>query len=205
MIAPFSTAALAAALLAAPAPAQTPNQPTEFTSSPATLLANWRAQHGDSWRLLPNPKTGTVEMLFGGNAVSPVEPNTSEPGAWFSLGRYWIEQTYQMHGVESDQLVEERFRFMPLGQVNSTDKITVRFEQVVNGVPVEDGAINVLFDTSGRLLSVHSTAAPTLTHPSGKPTTGRWQRPSGRPRPPRATASCGASDSSPTTAAARPR
>ncbi|MDG1492095.1 MAG: hypothetical protein P8R43_09400, partial [Planctomycetota bacterium] len=151
---------------------QSLNQPTEFTSSPETLLANWRAEHGDSWRLLSNPRTGTLEMLFGGNAVSPIEPNTSEPAEWFTLARYWVEQTYQMHGIESGQLVEERFRFMPLGQVNSTDKITVRFEQVVNGVPVEDGAVNVLFDMSGRLLSVHCTAAPTLTSPSGKPTTG---------------------------------
>lgn len=111
-------------------------------------------------------------MLFGGNARSPFEPSTTEPDAWFTLARYWAEQTFEMHGVESDQLVEERFRFMPLGQINSTDKITVRLAQVVGGVPVEDGAINVLFDTSGRLLSVHSTAAPTLTHPSGKPTTG---------------------------------
>jgi len=172
MIAPITSVALAAAFFAAPATAQSLNQPTEFTSSPETLLANWRAEHGDSWRLLSNPRTGTLEMLFGGNAVSPVEPNTSEPVEWFSLARYWVEQTYQMHGIESDQLVEERFRFMPLGQVNSTDKITVRFEQVVNGVPVEDGAVNVLFDMSGRLLSVHCTAAATLTSPSGKPTTG---------------------------------
>ena len=172
MIAPITSVALAAAFFAAPATAQSLNQPTEFTSSPETLLANWRAEHGDSWRLLSNPGTGTLEMLFGGNAVSPFEPNTSEPTEWFSLARYWVEQTYQMHGIESGQLVEERFRFMPLGQVNSTDKMTVRFEQVVNGVPVEDGAVNVLFDMSGRLLSVHSTAAPTLTRPSGKPTTG---------------------------------
>ncbi len=172
MTLPITRVALAASLLAGVATAQTTVQPTEFTASPARLLADWRADHGDSWRLLSNQRTGTVEMLFGGRADSPFEPNTNEPAAWFTLARYWIEQTYQMHGVESGQLVEERFRFMPLGQVNSTDKITVRFEQVVNGVPVEDGAINVLFDTSGRLLSVHSTAAPTLTHPSGKPTTG---------------------------------
>lgn len=172
MTLPITRVALAASLLAGLATAQSTVQPTEFTASPTRLLADWRADHGDSWRLLTNQRTGTVEMLFGGRANSPFEPDTNEPAAWFTLARYWVEQTYQMHGVESDQLVEERFRFMPLGQVNSTDKITVRFEQVVNGVPVEDGAVNVLFDTSGRLLSVHSTAAPTLTHPGGKPTTG---------------------------------
>jgi len=172
MILPITRAALAASLLASPLAAQSAMQPTEVTSSPDPLLENWRTDHGDSWRLLTNRSTGTVEMLFGGRALSPFEPDTNEPAAWFTLARYWVEQTYQMHGVESDQLVEERFRFMPLGRVNSTDKITVRFEQVVNGVPVEDGAVNVLFDTSGRLLSVHSTAAPTLTQPAGKPTTG---------------------------------
>ncbi|MGB0330652.1 MAG: hypothetical protein ACPGPE_02400 [Planctomycetota bacterium] len=169
---PITRVALAASLLASAATAQSSMQPSEFTAGPDRLLADWRAEHGDSWRLLTNPRTGTVELLFGGRSNSPFEPNTNEPAAWFTLARHWVEQTYPMHGVESDQLVEERFRFMPLGQVNSTDKITVRFEQVVNGIPVEDGAVNVLFDTSGRLLSVHSTAAPTLTHPSGKPTTG---------------------------------
>ena len=174
MIFRLRSAALAAVVLAAPAVAQTrgANAPLEFSSSPDRLLSEWRAAHGDAWRQLTNPATGTVEMLFGGNAASPFEPSTTEPAEWFSLARYWAEQTYAMHGVESDQLVEARFRFMPLGQVNSTDKITVRFEQVVGGVPVEDGAINVLFDTSGRLLSVHSTAAPVLSRPSGKPTTG---------------------------------
>ena len=174
MISRLQGAVLATAILSAPAAAQVlgAGQPLERTSSPDQLLEDWRGQHGESWRLLTNPATGTVEMLFGGNALSPFEPNTNEPAQWFTLARYWAEQTYQMHGVESDQLVEARFRFMPLGQVNSSDKITVRLEQVVAGVPVEDGAINVLFDTSGRLLSVHSTAAPTLSRPSGKPTTG---------------------------------
>jgi hypothetical protein len=31
---------------------------------------------------------------------------------------------------------------------------------VIGGVPVEDGRINVLFDLRGRLLSLHTTAAP---------------------------------------------
>ncbi len=146
--------------------------PTQSTSSPDVLLSNWQADHGDSWHMATNRMTGTLEMLYGGNAQSPFEPNTNVPSDWFALGRHWINQTKAMHMVDGAELVEERFRYLPLGQGNTTDKITVRFNQTVGGVPVENGAINVLFSTSGRLLSIHTTAAPEVLDPGARPTIG---------------------------------
>ncbi|MEM8711299.1 MAG: hypothetical protein AAGG01_10130, partial [Planctomycetota bacterium] len=169
-----SSSLFVSAIFAVAASAQTApmGSPSESTSSPDQLLSNWQADHGDSWHMATNRHTGTLEMLYGGNAVSPFEPNSTEAADWFALGRYWINQTLSMHLVDGAELVEDRFRFLPLGQVNTTDKITIRFEQFVIGVPVEDGAINVLFDTSGRLLSIHTTAAPEVVDPVGKPTIG---------------------------------
>ncbi|QDV08887.1 Fungalysin/Thermolysin Propeptide Motif protein [Planctomycetes bacterium Poly30] len=162
------------ALFAISASAQTGSfgAPAQFSSSPDVQLSNWQANHGDSWHMATNPMTGTLEMLYGGNAQSPFEPNTSEAADWFALGRYWINQTRNMHLVDGAELVEERFRYLPLGQGNTNDKITVRFQQEIGGVPVESGAINVLFDTSGRLLSIHTTAAPEVESPNGRATIG---------------------------------
>lgn len=169
-----SSTLFVSALFAIGANAQTNNfgAPTQNSSSPEVLLSNWQADHGDSWHMANNRLTGTLEMLYGGNAAAPFEPNTSEPADWFALGRFWIQQTQSMHLVDGAELVEERFRFLPLGQGNTNDKITVRFNQEIGGVPVEAGSINVLFDTAGRLLSVHTTAAPEVESPNARPTIG---------------------------------
>ncbi|MEM6570211.1 MAG: hypothetical protein AAF957_17505 [Planctomycetota bacterium] len=162
------------ALVALPASAQSssPSGPSAATSSPERLLEEWRSEHGPNWRMHTNASTGMLEMLYGGSKASPFEPDTNQPEEWFQIARYWLEESYSMHGVEQNELVESRFRYLPLGQVNTTDKVTVRFEQVVGDVPVEDGAVNVLFDTRGRLLSIHTTASPAVETPSGNATTG---------------------------------
>lgn len=146
-----------------------PGQPSAFTSSPDALLADWTAEHGEGWHVVTNPATGTIEMLHGMAAEGPFEPNTNQPEDWFALARYWVGETYPMHGIEDAQLVKPRFRYLPLAQSNTTDKITVRFEQMVEGVAVEQGAVNVLFDTSGRMLSVHTTGAPAVDQPGVRP------------------------------------
>lgn len=167
------TPGLLALGLAAPAAAFTqspaPGGQAPASSSPEVQLAAWEALHGDGWHMRTNPATGTLELLHGFHAQSPFEPDTNRPEDWFTLARHWIAETYGMHGVEDDQLAEPRFRYLPLAQGNTTDKITVRFEQVIEGVPVEDGALNVLFDTQGRLLSVHCTAAPAVEDPGARP------------------------------------
>ncbi|MEM6674323.1 MAG: hypothetical protein AAF726_15870 [Planctomycetota bacterium] len=168
-----ATAAIAlGGLVGAPVFAQTDasSDPTGPTSSPDRLLENWRAEYGSSWRTLQNPRTGTLEMLYGGNARSPFEPSVSDPEQWVIAARHWVAETYAMHGLEDEQLDTPRFSYLPLGQGNTTDKVTVRLEQSVGGVPVEDGAVNVLFDASGRLLSLHATGAPEVEDPTGQPT-----------------------------------
>ncbi len=151
----------------ASAQTQLPGQP--FSSSPDALLADWTAEHGEGWHLLTHPSTGTLQMLHGMSAEGPFEPDTNEPEDWFALARYWVQETYAMHGIEDAQLVEPRFRYLPLAQANTTDKITVRFEQVIAGVPVEQAAVNVLFDIQGRMLSLHTTAAPAVEQAGVRP------------------------------------
>jgi Zn-dependent metalloprotease len=175
----FGLAALAAttaSFLAQGLAIGAPQQPEHADRLPGTrpasiehLLQDWRLEHGDSWYARTNPLTGTLEMLFGGNAAPSFEPDTNVESDWFRLGREWIAATEDMHGVSLDELIGARVFFLPLGQGNTTDKMTVRFDQVIDGVPVEDARVNVLFDLQGRLLSLHTTAAPTIDNPSTRP------------------------------------
>ncbi len=71
-------------------------------------------------------------------------------------------------GIDGDTLVFERSTFLPLALVGSTDKVAVRFRQVVEGVPVE-GGLSVLLGTRGALLDVVSTAAAVAELPPAAP------------------------------------
>lgn len=129
-------------------------------AGPEAQLMEWRARHGSAWTMRLAERTGKLEMLFGGNAAPSFEPDTSDDRDWFRLSREWIAATEAMHGVSVDDLVDGRVYFLPLAQGNTTDKITVRLEQRIDGVPVEGGRINLLFALDGRLLSLQTTAAP---------------------------------------------
>lgn len=121
-------------------------------------LEQFREQHGLSWRAVFDGETGAVEFLHGGAAeFGPTPRNDSE---WFELARAALSQTRELHGVELASLREERVLFLPLGQIGASDKWTVSFVQQLEGVPVEGGAVNVLFDRRGRMLSIQSRALP---------------------------------------------
>ncbi|MDF1837621.1 MAG: hypothetical protein P1V35_07130, partial [Planctomycetota bacterium] len=150
---------------AKPAPGSEP-----VSSHLDTLLIDWQADFGPSWHVATNPLTGTAELLFGGTASAGFEPNINNEAEWFQLARHWVGQTKAMHGVETTDLVDERFVFLPLAQVNTTDKVTVALDQYVDGIRVEDGRVNVLFSYAGEMLSLHSTAAPSFESRSTKPT-----------------------------------
>ncbi len=162
---------LLALLAAAPLAAAQTDEETAPTG-PAELqatLTSWRAAHGVNWRAQIDSNTGYVEMLYGGNAPAHFTPNSADDADWFALARHWVAATEGLHGVSSGELVDGRVVYLPLGMANGTDKLTVQFHQEILGLPVESARVNVLFDTTGRLLSVHSTAAPSTQHLSGLP------------------------------------
>ena len=168
---PTVLGSLTALLLTAPAVSQEgtfdrPAQKVPAAAGPAVLLSSWRSAHGSSWQARANPQTGSIEMLFGGTARPPFAPDTSVEQDWFDLARFWIGETHAMHGVDDVELRHPRFTYLPLAQSNTTDKIAVRYEQVMGDVPVEQGHLNLLFDTRGWLLSLQTTAAPTVADES---------------------------------------
>jgi hypothetical protein len=131
-------------------------------------LAQWRADHGDHWRVDVDEGTGYAEFLFGGSVEAEFEPQ--DEADWFTLARVALERTAALHGIEQATLVEHWTQYLPLPW--TTDKMTVRFRQMVGGVPVEEGFVNVLFDQHGTLLSVQARALPNVASFDVKPAIG---------------------------------
>jgi len=123
-------------------------------------LTQWREQHGAGWRVDIDEGTGYAEFLFGAKVPSEAAPRSELE--WFLAAREALSAAQALHGVELATLLESRSAFLPLGTVGSSDKMTLRFRQEVNGVPVEGGAVNVLFDMRGSLLSVQTRALPAI-------------------------------------------
>jgi hypothetical protein len=137
---------------------------TQANSAPELdlLLSQWRAQHGSNWRIEVDSETGYLKMLSGGGAASATTPRSDAD--FLGLAQAAVAQTSAMHGIDASTLVVERVQFLPLGQIGSSDKETVRLREEVGGVRVVDGYLNLLFSAKGTLLSVHSTG---LAHLAG--------------------------------------
>jgi hypothetical protein len=147
------------------ASAQTPSAP----ASPdlAGPLAAWRARHGESWQLAVDRETGYAEMLYGGHRSPDLAPRNDAD--FVDLARAAVAETRTLHGIDPASLVPDRALFLPLGQIGSSDKVTVKLHQAFDGVPVAGGFVNVLFDAQGALLSVQSTGLPDLSRLDTRP------------------------------------
>ena len=120
-------------------------------------LAQWRSEAGENWRMATDLRSGYLEMLYGGSVEAPFSPE--DDADWFQLARHFVQASAGMHAVNAGTLVDDSVNFLPLGQVNTTDKMSIRLRQEVGGVPVENGFMNLLFGMDGRLLSVQNTSA----------------------------------------------
>lgn len=123
----------------------------------------WQATHGENWRFKPNYETGFMRFIYGGNTAA-VGQNLSDTD-FAELARVHVGAAHAMMGIDPAHLQLDSVVFLPLGMYGSSDKMTVRFEQVVGGVPVEGGSINVLFDMQGRLLSLDTVGLPDVHLP----------------------------------------
>lgn len=119
-------------------------------------LERFRVEHGANWQTVVDAETGFAELIHGGGATLGGVARTEDDAR--RLAGIALDRTAELHGVRADSLAFERVAFLPLGQIGSSDKWTVRYAQSVGGLAVEGGVVNVLVDAQGRLLSVHSTA-----------------------------------------------
>lgn len=142
-------------------------EPARLTSAGAqdrddlsTALAQWCAEHGETWRMTVDQETGYARLLYGGNAAPAFAPTDDED--FVALALNGLAASASLHGVELETLEFDEVTFLPLALAGSSDKQSVRFRQAVSGVPVSQGSVNVLFDARGRLLSIDVTGLPRL-------------------------------------------
>jgi hypothetical protein len=121
-------------------------------------LESWRAEHGQAWQMVEDPSTGFARFVFGGSAEPAFEPR--HEADLVALALLFAESSSALTGIEPPTLVEGEVVFLPLGNAASSDKLSVQLRQEVAGVPVVRGFFNVLFDASGRLLSIDTSALP---------------------------------------------
>lgn len=127
-----------------------------------SALAQWRGDHGDVWRIEYGDEIGRARIVWGGSVPAPFAP--ASEADWFALAREHAEAVRTLTGIEPSTLVADRVKFLPLGLGGTTtDKLAVRFRQAVDGVPVVDGWLNVLFALDGTLLGIDATGLPDLT------------------------------------------
>jgi len=140
------------------------------TDGLAASVDAFRAAHGASWQVARDPETGFAEMLHGGGAQLGSALRTDAEAR--ALADVALNVTATVHGVAPGTLEFESVRFLPLAQIGSSDKWTVRYAQRLGGLAVQDAKVNVLLDSTGRLLSVHSTAVPALETIEAQPSFG---------------------------------
>jgi hypothetical protein len=122
-------------------------------------LGAWRAAHGENWQYAFDGETGWAQMLYGGHTPAP-RSAPADDAAFAALALEAAAELAELHGLELSTLAFEETAFLPLGQIGSGDKQSVRLRQAVAGVPVEGGYLNLLFSTRGELLSAQSTGLP---------------------------------------------
>lgn len=135
-----------------------------------TALQAFRAEHGASWQVARDAETGFAEMLYGGGAQLGAAVRTEAEAQ--ALAGLALAATASVHGVATDTLQVERVVFLPLGMIGTSDKWTVRYGQRLGGLDVEGAKVNVLLDSTGRILSVHSTAVAGVETIPSLPTFG---------------------------------
>ena len=123
-------------------------------------LGTWQARHGEGWRLVPDEGTGFAQLLHGGAVASTLVPRSDADFA--ELARARLVESKPLTGVDLETLELARVQFLPLGQIGSTDKTSVKFRERVGGVRVVYGWVDVLLDQRGTLLSIQSSALPNL-------------------------------------------
>ncbi|MBK7643080.1 MAG: hypothetical protein IPJ19_08515 [Planctomycetes bacterium] len=146
----------AACALALPLQAQA--RPPELSQA----MSTWQARHGARWSLVPAEGTDFAQLLYGGALASSERP--ANDAEFAALARARLIEARPLHGVDLETLALARVQFLPLGQIGSTDKTVVKYQQRAGGVRVVDGWVNVLFDQQGTLLSIQSSALPGLAN-----------------------------------------
>jgi len=146
LLAGFSTSAISAQ---SEAPQQDPV---------AKAFTAWQGDHGSNWRLTSHTDLTTGRFLWGGSNEASFTPQDQE--GWYELARQAFDESYGVFQIADRTLEPVQVKYLTLSQIGSSDKVSVTFRQVVDGVDVRQAYAQALFTPQGDLLALDSTAVP---------------------------------------------
>ena len=112
--------------------------------------------HGDGWRVVSEPVSGNPAFIYGSSFSAGFAPRDNFQ--FEAAARKVVDENPEFFGFESSGLVLDQIKHLNLSLIGSSDKVVVLFRQEVEGVPVMDGNVSILFDrATGRVLSLDST------------------------------------------------
>jgi len=153
----FASALLSAASLAQVAE---PADAAVFPGfDPGSTMRAFQASHGPEWQVRWTNATNSPRLIFGGN-LPLVPANAMSDEALVAASRSFVNEMSAALGYDAGTLVLDRVKHLPLSRAGGTDKIVVKFQQVVAGVPTHKGFVNLLFSADGRLLGLDNQGLP---------------------------------------------
>lgn len=152
-----STRMLAAAIATAAVLSSTPSssaQPVYRTSAEGFLSAN-----PGIWRVVADPITENPSFLYGARISLETSPRSDVE--FEAAARMLVDDHPDLFAVASSDLDLVRVHTLELSRVGSSDKVAVLFRQVIDGLPVLNGTVSVLFErASGDVIAIDNQAVP---------------------------------------------
>jgi len=143
----------ALALTSAPVSAQ------ELASADRPTAEKFITENGGDWIVAPRAVTGDPGMIYGKRLTLPTAPRTT--AAFEAAARQVVDTYPELFGFDSNELRHSKTKSLELSRIGSSDKVAVKFDQVVDGIQVFNGHVTILFDAkSGDVLALDSTGQP---------------------------------------------
>ena len=135
----------ALALLSAAGPARANDSDAAFRALRAEvpgLRAEWNFESG-----YPEFIYGKPIRLFG-------EP--ADDAGYEATARRFVDSYPELFGFDSSVLSTDFVKHVALSRIGTTDKTAVQFSQWVDGLPVKNGTLNVLFNADDAIVAVEN-------------------------------------------------
>ena len=155
-------ALLATAALALPATAQMRAGGLGTTPvDPDSAVKQFLADFGEDLHVEWNFDTGYPNFIYGHAMDLGATP--TEDAEYESLSRYLVDAYQEMFGFDSSVLELDQVKHLDfLENIGTTKKVAVVFKQSVDGMPVSNASVSMLFDHNGDLISIANDALPNV-------------------------------------------
>jgi hypothetical protein len=114
------------------------------SNAPRTSAADFLARHPGAWRVVNEPVSGNPAFVYGDRfSIGGRQGNAA---GWEAAARAVVDDHRELFGLASAQLNLREVKPLMLSRIGSSDKVAVTFDQTVDGIPVYNGSVSILFD-----------------------------------------------------------